>query len=444
MDTYVGSASCSEVYIEDGADAHCTAAAHAKTSSAGDGDCKSATGDDTTSASSSWSRGPVRNMLANGGGGGGDAGGGEDEWTTEGLGSVTDEFTAEGRDHRAMPPPPPPPHVFVQRGSGGGGGGRWWWFRLADGTALAVGDRVCQWQRHRSSDGDGGGGDGGGEDGGGLPMAAAVQHGGGSASVTQQTEQGTRPRCKCLCIPGGCKRRPGRLVMCTECCTRVGPGCCLYEENDGNGICHRCAPIAQPQAQKNGDWQHDAQWRRGDGGSDCKRGQAAASTIGAKLRSHHTAVAVVQAGGTRGDSDSQTSQPHGDKDKSRAGVDFACDIREAVRDDSGRSGMTVAVRHGGSSANGSGGAGGDGGGEDDGAGDAIAPKQARKGGTATTACKRRRAIDIGAPEPVQPIIAAVVDEQPEPPCGVHLCGGGVADVDGCGSGDLTRRCGRMS
>ena len=224
----------------------------------------------------------------------------------------------------------------------------------------------------------------------------------------------------------------------------VGPGCCLYEENVGNGICHRCASIAQPQAQKNGDCQHDAQWRRGDGGSDCKRGQAAASTIGAKLRSHHTAVAVVQAGGTRGDSDSQTSQPHGDKDKSRAGVDFACGIREAVRDDSGRSGMTVAVRHGGSSANGSGGAGGDGGGEDDGAGDAIAPKQARKGGTATTACKRRRAIDIGAPEPVQPIIAAVVDEQPEPPCGVHLCGGGVADVDGCGSGDLTRRCGRMS
>ena len=63
VDTDVESASCSEVDIEDEADAHFATGAHFKTIPAGDGDCKAATGDDTTAASSSWSRGPARPPL---------------------------------------------------------------------------------------------------------------------------------------------------------------------------------------------------------------------------------------------------------------------------------------------------------------------------------------------------------------------------------------------
>ena len=49
-----------------------------------------------------------------------------------------------------------------------------------------------------------------------------------------------RRRCHCSC---GCRRRPGRLVLCIRCAAEVGPGCCLAAESTrrrGYGFCHVC------------------------------------------------------------------------------------------------------------------------------------------------------------------------------------------------------------
>ncbi len=49
-----------------------------------------------------------------------------------------------------------------------------------------------------------------------------------------------RPLCGCRC---GCRRRPGRLVLCVRCRARIGPGCCLARESRtrwGRGLCHVC------------------------------------------------------------------------------------------------------------------------------------------------------------------------------------------------------------
>ena len=49
-----------------------------------------------------------------------------------------------------------------------------------------------------------------------------------------------RPLCGCRC---GCRRRPGRLVLCVRCGARIGPGCCLALESrkrSGRGLCHAC------------------------------------------------------------------------------------------------------------------------------------------------------------------------------------------------------------
>ncbi len=49
-----------------------------------------------------------------------------------------------------------------------------------------------------------------------------------------------RPLCGCRC---GCRRRPGRLVLCVRCGARIGPGCCLALESRtrwGRGLCHVC------------------------------------------------------------------------------------------------------------------------------------------------------------------------------------------------------------
>ena len=44
-----------------------------------------------------------------------------------------------------------------------------------------------------------------------------------------------RPKCACQC---GCRRSPGRRIICPKCEHHVGPGCCWVSEV---GLCHRCA-----------------------------------------------------------------------------------------------------------------------------------------------------------------------------------------------------------
>ena len=57
-----------------------------------------------------------------------------------------------------------------------------------------------------------------------------------------------RPRCACRC---GCKKQPGRRIVCRRCGARIGPGCCATNHTTGaiDGICHLCteqrAPLAQ-------------------------------------------------------------------------------------------------------------------------------------------------------------------------------------------------------
>ena len=47
--------------------------------------------------------------------------------------------------------------------------------------------------------------------------------------------------CKCHC---GCRRGPGRLVICDWCGQSVGPGCCVFHEDALRARCHYCAGTA--------------------------------------------------------------------------------------------------------------------------------------------------------------------------------------------------------
>ena len=43
--------------------------------------------------------------------------------------------------------------------------------------------------------------------------------------------------CQCHC---GCRRSPGRLVICDWCGQGVGPGCCTFHEDALRAYCHYC------------------------------------------------------------------------------------------------------------------------------------------------------------------------------------------------------------
>ena len=46
-----------------------------------------------------------------------------------------------------------------------------------------------------------------------------------------------RYTCQCHC---GCRRRPGRLVICDWCGQGVGPDCCRFHEDEIRAYCHWC------------------------------------------------------------------------------------------------------------------------------------------------------------------------------------------------------------
>ena len=48
------------------------------------------------------------------------------------------------------------------------------------------------------------------------------------------TSMPSRPLCQCAC---GCRRRPGRRIICVMCGRGVGPGCCFVRT-----CCHVCGP----------------------------------------------------------------------------------------------------------------------------------------------------------------------------------------------------------
>ena len=55
------------------------------------------------------------------------------------------------------------------------------------------------------------------------------------------------------CCPCGCRRRPGRRLLCNlgdrGCGTPIGPGCCTHPEplvGGEEGLCCRCAQVPQP------------------------------------------------------------------------------------------------------------------------------------------------------------------------------------------------------
>ena len=59
------------------------------------------------------------------------------------------------------------------------------------------------------------------------------------------------------CCPCGCRRRPGRRLLCNlgdrGCGTPIGPGCCTHPEppvGGEEGLCCRCAQVPQPNPQE--------------------------------------------------------------------------------------------------------------------------------------------------------------------------------------------------
>ena len=82
------------------------------------------------------------------------------------------------------------------------------------------------------------------DDGGVEPLREALKTGlgiSGKVASGVSAPMMHRPLCGCRC---GCRRRPGRLVLCVRCGARIGPGCCLALESRtrwGRGLCHVCA-----------------------------------------------------------------------------------------------------------------------------------------------------------------------------------------------------------
>ena len=62
-----------------------------------------------------------------------------------------------------------------------------------------------------------------------TPMSHAVPK-----RLEGDTSMPSRPLCQCAC---GCRRRPGRRIICALCGRAIGPGCCWVRT-----FCHMCGP----------------------------------------------------------------------------------------------------------------------------------------------------------------------------------------------------------